>query len=131
MFPKPASVTASWHHLFTEGVKNHLARNPSGSYFHGWVIHSFADSRTADLWAGTNSARVRQLPTDLQDRAFNKLVTVDAAEEVEDLRRPPSNRLEKLKGNRAGQYSIRVNDQWRVCFRWSGGAHDVELTDYH
>ena len=58
-------------------------------------------------------------------------MSIDAAEDVEDLRRPPSNRLEKLKGDRVGQHSIRVNDQWRICFRWSGGAHDVELTDYH
>ena len=57
-------------------------------------------------------------------------MSIDAAEEVEDLRQPPSNRLEKLKGDRVEQYSIRVNDQWRICFHWSGGAHDVELTDY-
>jgi toxin HigB-1 len=95
------------------------------------VIHSFADARTADLWAGKTSARVRQVPPDVQNRAFRKLIVVDAAEELEDLRQPLSNRLEKLKGDRAEQYSIRVNDQWRICFRWSGGAHDVELTDYH
>ncbi|HEY4158329.1 MAG TPA: type II toxin-antitoxin system RelE/ParE family toxin [Polyangiaceae bacterium] len=95
------------------------------------MIHSFADARTADLWAGIASARLRRLPNDVQDRAFRKLVTLDAAEELEDLRQPPSNRLEKLKGDRAGQHSVRVNDQWRLCFRWSGGAHDVELTDYH
>ena len=58
-------------------------------------------------------------------------ISIDAAEEVEDLKQPPSNRLEKLKGDRVEQYSIRVNDQRRICFRWSGGAHDVELTDYH
>ena len=95
------------------------------------MIHSFADARTADLWAGKHSARDRQVPPDVQNRAFKKLITVDAAEELEDLRQPPSNRLEKLKGDRVEQYSIRVNDQWRICFRWSGGAHDVELTDYH
>jgi proteic killer suppression protein len=95
------------------------------------VIHSFADARTADLWEGRTSARVRHVPPDVQNRAFKKLITIDAAEELEDLRQPPSNRLEKLKGDRVEQYSIRVNDQWRICFRWSGGAHDVELTDYH
>jgi proteic killer suppression protein len=95
------------------------------------MIHSFGDARTADLWTGKASARVRQVPPDVQIRAFRKLVSIDAAEEVEDLRQPPSNRLEKLQGNRAQQYSIRVNAQWRICFRWSGGAHDVELTDYH
>jgi proteic killer suppression protein len=95
------------------------------------VILSFADARTADLWAGTKTARVRQLPSDVQVRAFRKMISIDAAEQVEDLRQPPSNRLEKLKGARAGQHSIRVNDQWRLCFRWAGGAHDVEITDYH
>ena len=95
------------------------------------MIHSFADARTADLWAGIKSARVRQFPPDVQTRAFRKLVSIDAAEQVEDLRQPPSNRLEKLKGQRAGQHSIRVNDQWRICFRWAGGAHCVKITDYH
>jgi toxin HigB-1 len=117
--------------VFTEGVKITLARKPCSSYLHGCVIHSFADARTADLWAGKTSARVRQVPPDVQSRAFKKLVVIDATEELEDLRQPPSNRLEKLKGDRAERYSIRVNDQWRICFRWSGGAHDVELTDYH
>ena len=95
------------------------------------MIHSFADARTADLWEGKTSARVRQVPPEVQNRAFKKLINIDAAEELEDLRQPPSNRLEKLKGDRVEQHSIRVNDQWRICFRWSGGAHDVELTDYH
>jgi toxin HigB-1 len=95
------------------------------------VIHSFADQRTADLWSGAATARTRQLPTDVQDRAFRKLIALDAAESLEDLRVPPSNRLEKLRGDRAGQHSIRVNDQWRLCFRRQSGAHDVELVDYH
>lgn len=63
---------------------------------------------------------------------LRKLVLLDAAERLEDLRLPPGNKLEKLKGNRVGQHSIRVNDQWRVCFRWTGtDAHDVEIVDYH
>jgi Plasmid maintenance system killer protein len=63
---------------------------------------------------------------------LRKLVAVDAAEALEDLRVPPGNRLERLKGDRAGQHSIRVNDQWRICFRWvDGNAHDVEIVDYH
>ena len=63
---------------------------------------------------------------------LRKLVTVDAAEALDDLRVPPGNRLEKLKGNRAGQHSIRVNDQWRICFRWKDAdAFDVEIVDYH
>lgn len=95
------------------------------------MIRSFADQRTADLWAGAASARTRQIAVDVQDRAFRKLVALDAAEGLDDLRIPPSNRLEKLRGDRAGQHSIRVNDQWRLCFRWDNGAHDVELVDYH
>lgn len=63
---------------------------------------------------------------------LRKLVVIDAAERVDDLRVPPGNRLEKLKGDRAGQYSIRINDQWRICFRWErGDAHAVEIVDYH
>ena len=63
---------------------------------------------------------------------LRKQVAVDAAEAIEDLRVPPGNRLEKLKGSRAGQHSIRINDQWRICFRWQDGdAHDVEVVDYH
>jgi proteic killer suppression protein len=63
---------------------------------------------------------------------LRKLLVVDAAEQVQDLRAPPGNRLEKLSGHRAGQHSIRVNDQWRICFRWhDGNAYDVELVDYH
>lgn len=68
----------------------------------------------------------------LQRAALRKLVLLDAAESLEDLRVPPGNRLEKLAGDRAGQYSIQINDQWRVCFRWEDGdAYDVEIVDYH
>jgi len=68
----------------------------------------------------------------VQRRALRKLVMLDAAESVGDLRIPPGNRLERLSGRRAGQHSIRINDQWRVCFRWSkGDAYEVEMTDYH
>lgn len=68
----------------------------------------------------------------MQHAALRKLRMLDAATSLEDLRVPPANRLEKLKGGRAGQWSIRVNDQWRLCFRWrDGDAHDVELVDYH
>ena len=77
---------------------------------------------------------VRRLryPADLRRVMLRKLVAVDAAEALDDLRVPPGNRLEKLKGDRAGQHSIRVNDQWRVCFRWKDGdAHEVEIVDYH
>ena len=68
----------------------------------------------------------------IQRKALRKLLVLDAAGAINDLRIPPSNRLEKLVGDREGQYSIRVNDQWRICFRWrSGDAHDVEIVDYH
>jgi proteic killer suppression protein len=73
-----------------------------------------------------------KLPKDIQRTARRKLLYLDDAEDLQDLLAPPGNRLEKLKGNRAGQYSIRINDQWRICFRWiSGKAKDVEIVDYH
>ncbi|HEU5298760.1 MAG TPA: type II toxin-antitoxin system RelE/ParE family toxin, partial [bacterium] len=69
---------------------------------------------------------------DVQRTARRKLAMIDAAETLQDLRVPPGNRLEKLTGDREGQYSIRINDQWRICFRWEGNnAYDVEITDYH
>jgi proteic killer suppression protein len=76
--------------------------------------------------------RSRRLPPDVQRRAHRKLLLLDAAETLQDLRVPPGNRLERLAGKRAGQHSIRINDQWRVCFPWDrNDAHDVEITDYH
>lgn len=75
---------------------------------------------------------MKRLPPDLQRTALRKLRLIDAAENINDLRVPPGNRLERLKGERAGQYGIRINDQWRVCFRWhANSAHDVEIVDYH
>ncbi len=74
----------------------------------------------------------RKFPRNIQQRAFMKLNAIDAATRVQDLRLPPSNRLETLKGDRKGQYSIRINDQWRICFLWQGGnAEMVEIVDYH
>ena len=93
------------------------------------MIHSFADRDTERLFA---RERVPRFPADLVRAMLKKLVMLDAAEQVDDLRVPPGNRLEKLARDRAGQYSIRVNDQWRVCFRWKEGhAYDVEIVDYH
>ncbi len=93
------------------------------------MIQSFADRDTERLFA---RERVRRLPGDLHRTMLKKLVMLDAAEQLEDLRVPPGNRLEKLGRDRAGQHSIRVNDQWRVCFRWKDGhAYDVEIVDYH
>ena len=93
------------------------------------MIRGFRDRDTERLF---KRERIRKLPPDLQRVALRKLVLLDAATSLLDLRIPPANRLEKLVGNRLGQHSIRINDQWRICFRWSGGdAHDVEIVDYH
>lgn len=93
------------------------------------MIKSFADAETEKLF---RRERSRRLPPDIQRVALRKLVYLQAAVALDDLRIPPSNRLEKLAGDRAGQYSIRVNDQWRLCFRWvDGDAHDVTIVDDH
>jgi proteic killer suppression protein len=93
------------------------------------VIRSFADKETALVW---NRTYVRKFGSDLQRIANRKLLILDAAENIKDLRIPPGNRLEQLHGNRQGQHSIRINDQWRICFTWtSAGPADVEITDYH
>ena len=93
------------------------------------MILSFGSKETERIWQGQAS---RRLPSDIQDRALRKLRQLDASRTVEDLRNPPGNRLETLKGARAEQMSIRINDQWRICFRWvDHDAHDVEIVDYH
>ncbi len=93
------------------------------------MIKSYADSRTESLMKGTP---VRGVSGDLRRRAKRRLLILDAAVNINDLRSPPGNRLEKLKGDRDGQHSIRINKQWRICFRWRGGdAFDVEFCDYH
>jgi toxin HigB-1 len=93
------------------------------------VIKSFADKRTAALFAGYS---VKAVPNQIQGRARAKLLAVDAAKELDDLRVPPGNRLEALHGDRRGQPSIRVNDQWRICFEWhEAAAWNVEIVDYH
>ena len=93
------------------------------------MIQGFADQTTERLFG---RQPVRRFPAALQRTMLRKLVALDAAEQLEDLRVPPGNRLEKLRGDRAGQHSIRVNDQWRICFLWKdGNAYDVEIVDYH
>jgi proteic killer suppression protein len=93
------------------------------------MIRSFADRDAERLFARTP---LRRWPATLHRIMLRKLLMLDAAQALEDLRIPPGNRLEKLRGDRAGQHSIRSNDQWRICFRWrDGGAHDVEIVDYH
>jgi len=93
------------------------------------MIVGFCDGKAAKIWNGQRSRRV---PSDIQAGALRKLRLLNAARRVDDLRVPPGNRLEALKGDRAGRWSIRINDQWRICFRWTeGGADDVEIVDYH
>lgn len=93
------------------------------------MIESFSDRRTAAIFQGLE---VRGLPREIQNTARRKLKIVDAAPSLDSLRVPPGSRLEILKGNRKGQWSIRINDQWRICFRWkNGSAFDVEIADYH
>ncbi len=93
------------------------------------MIKSFKCKETEKVFGRLRS---RRLPPDIQQVAYRKLRMLHNAVNLNDLRVPPANRLEKLGGNRRGQYSIRINDQWRVCFEWRGGnAYDVEITDYH
>jgi proteic killer suppression protein len=93
------------------------------------MIRSFRDRKTEEVF---RRERVRAIHPDVQRLALRKLVILDAAESLQDLRVPPGNRLERLSGDRTGQLSIRVNDQWRICFRWrDGDALDVEIVDYH
>ena len=93
------------------------------------MIKSFQGKETGKIWAGQRSQR---LPQDIQPLSRRKLRMLNNARSLDDLRIPPANRLERLKGDRAGQYSIRINDQWRICFVWKQGiALDVEIVDYH
>ena len=93
------------------------------------MIRSFAGVETELIWSGRRS---RKLPPDIQSVALRKLRLLNQAQVLQDLRVPPGNRLESLKGNRSGQYSVRINDQWRICFVWQeGGPGNVEIVDYH
>ena len=93
------------------------------------MIRSFADRETERIW---NGLRSRKLPGDIQDRAFDRLNMLEAADTLDDLRNPPSNRLHELSGDRAGQHSISINMQWRICFVWKdGAAESVDIVDYH
>jgi len=95
----------------------------------GTVIRSFRGRDTEELY---DRGRPRRLPVSILRTALRKLAMLNAATTLADLRAPPGNRLEKLAGDRQGQYSIRINDQWRVCFVWlEGDAYEVEITDYH
>lgn len=93
------------------------------------MIESFASKDTEKIFLGKISTKY---PIDIQRTARRKLIYLDEAEDLQDIRAVPGNRLEKLKGSRAGQYSIRLNDQWRICFEWTGNkAINVEIVDYH
>jgi proteic killer suppression protein len=93
------------------------------------MIRGFADGQTEKIWSGERS---RKLPDDIQGRALVRLRMLNRAKSLDDLRNPPSNRLHALAGDRAGQHSISINMQWRICFVWrDGGADGVEITDYH
>lgn len=93
------------------------------------MIRTFRCRETERIWNGYSSSR---FPPDIQQRALRKLRQLDAAATMPDLRNPPGNRLEALKGDRKGQFSIRISGQWRICFRWmDGDARDVEIVDYH
>ena len=93
------------------------------------MIESFASDETKKIFLGIASTK---LPKDIQRTARRKLIYLDDAEDLQDLLAPPGNHLEKLKGNRSGQYSIRINDQWRICFKWvDNKTSNVEIVDYH
>jgi toxin HigB-1 len=93
------------------------------------VIRSFADKETEKVWKRERSGL---FGAELQRAAYRRLLLLDAAEDLNDLRMPPGNRLEKLRGDRKGQHSIRINQQWRICFTWSRyGPEQVEIVDYH
>ncbi len=93
------------------------------------MIKSFKDEHTRSVW---QRKKIKGFPSNILKTARRKLGFLEDATCINDLRMPPGNKLETLKGNRLGQYSIRINDQWRVCFRWeNGNAFDVEITDYH
>ena len=93
------------------------------------MIKSFADKTTQELF---ERQRIRKLPNEILRTAYRKLLIIDAADSLEDLKVPPCNRLEKLNGNLSGKYSIRINDQWRLVFNWSdNNAFEVEIKDYH
>ncbi len=93
------------------------------------MIVSFRDAETGLIWEGRRS---RRLPPDIQATALRKLRLLNNARRIDDLAVPPGNRLEALRGARRGQHSIRINEQWRICFIWKDGhAHEVEIVDYH
>ncbi|MFK7848908.1 MAG: type II toxin-antitoxin system RelE/ParE family toxin [Rhodothermales bacterium] len=96
------------------------------------MIASFGNRTTSDLYHGISSSRVRRLPSQIMESALYKLDVLNAAQSLHDLRSPPGNRLEALRGDLTGFHSIRINSQWRIIFKWEASeAHDVQIIDYH
>lgn len=96
------------------------------------MIKSFGNKITADLYNGTSNARVRKLPSDIKESALYKLDVLNSVTSLNELKSPPGNRLEALKGDLVGFHSIRINSQWRIIFRWEGNrAYEVQIVDYH
>jgi proteic killer suppression protein len=124
MLPHAVRVNAG----LSEPLRGNLGRYNATRYTDVMIV-SCRDRDTETVWAGR---RARRLPSDVQDVALRKLRLINNARRIDDLKVPPGNRLEALKGSRAGQHSIRINDQWRICFVWRDGhAHEVEIVDYH
>jgi proteic killer suppression protein len=117
------------HDVVSHGGEGNLVDTINAPRYYLSMIRSFAARETERLF---RRQLPRKLPHDIQRRARVKLEILDAAESLEDLRIPPSNRLEKLSGDRDDQHSIRINNQWRICFEWrEGDAYQVEIVDYH
>ena len=96
------------------------------------MINSFGNKTASDLFHGISRRHARKLPNQIHELALCKLDVINAAQNLDDLRSPPGNRLESLKGDFKGLHSIRINSQWRIVFRWeAGSAHDVQIMDYH
>ena len=96
------------------------------------MIVSFGNRATSDLFHGISSSRARRIPNQIREVALHKLDVLNAAQSLDDLKSPPGNRLELLRGDFAGFHSIRINNQWRIVFRWEDyNAHDVQVVDYH
>lgn len=96
------------------------------------MILSFGNRATEELFHGISSAHVRRLPSQIKESAIYKLDVINAAQSLQDLKSPPGNRLEALKGDLAGFHSVRINNQWRIVFRWhESNAHEVQIIDYH
>ena len=116
-------------HNFRHSILTCTVDNCHVTDYIAFMIKTFANKETQIIYV---SGKSKRLPVDLIKRAIRRLEYIDHAKDINDLKVPPSNRLHALKGNREGQFSISINDQWRICFRFfEGDAYDVEITDYH